>query len=99
LEAIGTNLKIDNRKKGPNGPFFYPAKTSLIPKKFQKIIIKSLLERLREQRENMTPGKAKKLLKQPGIWRLLVPIEKEKKKRRSAGRPTKKAAHQMMDGS
>jgi len=47
----------------------------------------------------MTPGKAKKLLKQPGIWRLLVPIEKEKKKRRSAGRPTKKAAHQMMDGS
>jgi hypothetical protein len=44
-----------------------------------------MLEILREQRENMTPRKAKKLLKQLRIWHLLVPIEKEKKKRRSAG--------------
>jgi len=43
-----------------------------------------MLEILREQRENMTPRKAKKLLKQLGIWHLLIPIKKEKK-RRSAG--------------
>ena len=40
-----------------------------------------MLEILRKQRENMTPRKARKLLKELGIWHLLVPIEKKKKHR------------------
>jgi len=44
-----------------------------------------MLEILRKQRENMTPRKAKKLLKELGLWDRLVPIEKEKK-RRPAGK-------------
>jgi hypothetical protein len=38
--------------------------------------IKRTIESLRRQRKNMTPQKARKLLKQLRIWHLLVPNEK-----------------------
>jgi len=47
---------------------------------------KEMLEILREQRENMTPRKAKKLLKQLGIWHLLVPREKKTRRSSSIGK-------------
>ena len=42
---------------------------------------KEMLEILREQRENMTPRKARKRLKELGIWHLLIPKEKKKTRR------------------
>lgn len=48
---------------------------------------KEMLEILRKQRARVTSSEkeAKKFLKELGIWHLLVPIEK-KKKRRSTGK-------------